>query len=202
VTLQARVDGWMRSGRSSNLTRPVDIVTMRKEANEKPYLIWIMNAIRGLPTSEDLRKTYFWESRRLGKLETESLSVIKRKSRMQRLWRVQWYGTVEMLIHNKKSDSSEWRIVFLMVQGHRLLWWRSINDFDSGIPPMGRLFLAGHAGLSSPSPLELREINGDDIDQVVCVFGSGSRVTILTSSLDSKFDLERSIETALLSKKD
>jgi hypothetical protein len=192
----------MRSGRTAQHTKHIDAVASSDEPTDNPYLIWILNAIRGLPTSEDLRKTYFWESRRIGALETESLSVTKRKSRMQRLWKVQWYGTVHMLIHNKKSDSSEWRTIFVLVQGHRLLWWRSIHDFDNGLPPMGRLFLSGHAGLSSPSPLELREMNVNEIDRVVCVFGSGSRVTMLTPSIDSKLELERTIEDALFSKND
>jgi hypothetical protein len=36
------------------------------EKKESPVGIWIKNAIRGLPTDEDLRKAYFWESRRVG----------------------------------------------------------------------------------------------------------------------------------------
>ena len=107
-----------------------------------------------------------------------------------------------MLLFNKKSDNSEWRIVFGLVQGHRLLWWRSIHDFDNGIAPLGRLLLTGHAGLTSPSPIELREMNAEEIDRVVCIFGSGSRATLLTSTVETKIDLERVIEAALLDKQD
>jgi hypothetical protein len=89
-----------------------------------------------------------------------------------------------------------------MIQGHRLLWWRSAGDFDSGLSPLGRLFLAGHAGLSSPSPLELREISPEDVQRVVCVFGSGSRVTILTQSIEAKDDLEKVVEAVVTSKID
>ena len=191
----------MRSGRSSKKTKSSDGAPSKAQS-ESPLMTWIINAIRGLPTSEDLRKTYFWESRRKGAQESESLSIAKRKARMKRLWRVQWYGSTRMLLLNKKSDSSEWRTVFVLVQGHRLLWWRSIHDFDSGVAPLGRLQLAGHAGLSSPSPLELREMNAEEIDRVVCIFGSGSRVTLLTSTLETKDELERVIETALLNKQD
>lgn len=175
---------------------------VEKEPAETPLATWVMNAIRGLPTSEDLRKTYFWESKRLGARETESLAAAKRKSRMQRLWRVQWYCTARMLAHNKTEDGPDWRTVFAMIQGHRLLWWRSIGDFDSGFPPLGRLFLAGHAGLSSPSPLELREISSDEVERVVCIFGSGSRVTILANSNEAKNDLEKAVEAAVSSKID
>ena len=189
----------MRSGRSLALKTTLEEPAAKKELVEIPFDTLIMNAIRGLPTSEDLRKTYFWESKRLGARETQSLAAAKRKSRMQRLWRVQWYGTVLMLTHNK-TESPEWRTVFAMIQGHRLLWWRSVSDFDSGVSPLGRLFLAGHAGLSSPSPLELREISPDDVQRAVCIFGSGSRVTVLAQSTEAKSALEKAVEAAVSSK--
>ena len=201
ITFMARFERWMRSGRSSKVAKSHSVATSDKVPTQSPFIIWILNAIRGLPTSEDLRKTYFWESRRMGSRETESLSAAKRKSRMQRLWRVQWYGTVQMLIMHK-TGSPEWRSVFIIVQGHRLLWWRSMNDFDSGISPMDRLLLSGHAGFSSPSPLELREISPNDVERVICVFGSGSRVTMLVSSLDVREDIERVVEAALSTKAD
>jgi hypothetical protein len=89
-----------------------------------------------------------------------------------------------------------------MIQGRRLLWWRSVGDFDSGVSPLGRLFLAGHAGLSSPSPLELREISPEEVERVVCVFGSGSRVTILAESIEAKAELDKVVEAAVSSKID
>ena len=183
------------------MAKTLDVLPIQVQ-NESPFATWAVNAIRGLPTSEDLRKIYFWESRRKGAQESESLSVAKRKARMKRLWRVQWYGTTRMLLVNKKLDTSEWRTVFVLVQGHRLLWWRSIHDFDNGIAPLGRLLLAGHAGLSNPSPLELREMNAEEMERVVCIFGSGSRATLLTSTVEAKLDLEGIIEAALFNKQD
>jgi hypothetical protein len=114
---------------------------------------------------------------------------------MQRLWKVQWFSTVRMLVHkDASSEHYEWRTVFAMIQGHRLLWWRSVADFDSGATPIGRLYLAGHAGLSSPSPLELRKISSGDTDRVVTIFGSGSRVTVLTQAVEAKVELEHVVE--------
>ena len=121
---------------------------------------------------------------------------------MQRLWRVQWYCTVQMLVQYAHAQRLEWRTVFAMVQGHRLLWWRSVGDFDDGLAPQGRLFLAGHAGLATPSPLELREISPDDVERVVCVFGSGARATILTQSVVAKEELELVVESAVSAKAD
>lgn len=161
-----------------------------------------MNAIRGVPTSEDLRRTYFWESRRVGGRETEQLATEKRRSRMQRLWRVSWYSQVRILGHDEITEIPAWRTVFSVVQGHRLLWWRSVGDFDNGMAPVGKLFLSGHAGLSNPSPLELREITTEELPHVVCIFGGGERVTILTPSDEGKMELESAIQNSVTRKVD
>jgi len=189
----------MNAQKTSTPPKPADT---DGEASGSPFGTWIINAFRGIPTSEDLRRTYFWEIRRLGAEETESLAAAKRKNRMQRLWRVQWYRSVRMLTESTKNEELEWRTVFAMIQGHRLLWWRSVGEFDSGVSPLGRLFLAGHAGLSSPSPLELRKISREDAERTVSIFGSGARTTILTESLEAKEELENAVEAALSSKQD
>jgi hypothetical protein len=88
------------------------------------------------------------------------------------------------------------------VQGHRFLWWNSVVEFDDGRLPNGRVFLAGHAGLASPSPLELRKIQGGDLERIVCLFGRGQKVTILVPSAHLKLELERAVSTALSTKTD
>lgn len=125
---------------------------------------------------------------------------------MERLWQVQWYDTIELLAFTKSGSSRlDRRNVFALLQGHRFVWWRSLRDFDDGIDPLGYLSLLGHAGLATPSPLEIRELKQDELARLVCIFGRGAekqeRVTILTQSLTSKTELEGMIE-ASLSKKD
>jgi hypothetical protein len=146
-----------------------------------------MNAIRGLPTDEDLRKTYFWESRRRGALEKNIHAEEKRKSRLRRLWRAQWYSSAHILRPNEEGQDLHWEIIFCMIQGHRFLWWRSPEDFDNGEAPLGRIFLAGHAGLATPSPLDMRSIRQTNC-RVVCGRGEDKqeRVTILTPTVDVK----------------
>jgi hypothetical protein len=169
-------------------------------------MTWIMNAIRGLPTDEDLRKTYFWESRRRGALEKNIHAEEKRKSRLRRLWRAQWYSSAQILRPNEEGQDLHWEIVFCMIQGHRFLWWRSPEDFDNGEAPLGRIFLAGHAGLATPSPLDMRSIRKDELLRTVCIFGRGEdkqeRVTILTPTVDVKNTLEDAIVSATTSKAD
>jgi hypothetical protein len=171
-----------------------------------PIVVWIMNAIRGLPTDEDLRQTYFWESRRCGALEKSKHAEEKRKSRLQRLWRAQWYSSVKILRPSDTSNDFYWVMAFAIIQGHRFLWWRSAEDFDNGEVPLGRIFLAGHAGLATPSPLELRSFQHDELARTVCIFGRGEenqeRVTILASAVDAKEALEEMIVSSATMKKD
>ena len=87
--------------------------------------------------------------------------------------------------------------MFTILQDNRILWWCSVADFDSGVAPLGRLVLAGHAGLATPTPLEMRHIDPDDVERVVCIFGSGERTTILTESLLVKQELENAVKIAL-----
>jgi hypothetical protein len=96
-------------------------------------------------------------------------------------------------IYSLAIPATDWNgaLAFALIQGHRLLRWRSVGDFDNGIPPLDRLFLAGHAGLSYPSPLVLRSLSLDEMQRVVCMFGSASLATILTPSITAKEDLEQ-----------
>jgi hypothetical protein len=166
-----------------------------------PIEKWIVNALRGVPNSEDLRRAYFWEARREGSRGAATQESIKRSRRLRRLWRVQWNGTVRMLPGKYNAGQPvDFRSVFLVLQGHQVMWWRTVVEFDNGGTPQGRLYLAGHAGLSSPSPLELKAIDEKDTSSVLCIFGNGARITVVMKSQTEKQQLEEAIETALSSK--
>jgi len=96
---------------------------------------------------------------------------------------------------------------FAMIQGHRFLWWKSVSDFDRGEPPAGRIFLAGHAGLASPSPLEMRAVKDkSDIARLTSIFGRGiqtqEKITILAPTEEEKDKLELAVSLAASSKRD
>lgn len=196
------------SGRSQPKDDDADGAEDREQQNASGSGIstWILNAFRGIPTDEDLRKVYFWESRRRGAEESERFFGDKRASRLERLWKAQWYSKVKLRRNafkgGSQSDSNEssadgMEEAFAIVQGHRLLWWRSARDFDNGELPEGRLFLSGHAGLATPSPLEMRTFSQEEMKLVIAIFGRGTtgqeRVTILAPSEDSKENLENTI---------
>ena len=171
-----------------------------EDEDEDAPIIWLKNAFRGLPTDEDLRKTYFWEGRRNGAKTRESYASEKRLARLKRLWRAQWHATIKIRGDSDSKSAkgaSTWNKIFAVVQGRRFLWWKTVEDFDNGRPPLGRLFLAGHAGLSGLSPIEMREIDPKDIPFIVGIFGRGlhdqQRITLLMPSSELKETLENSV---------
>jgi hypothetical protein len=172
---------------------------LEDEEREDGPIIWLKNAFRGLPTDEDLRKAYFWEGRRIGAKTREGYATEKRMARLKRLWRAQWHGMIKIRSGSKDKSAtcSTWDEIFAVVQGRRFLWWKSVKDFDSGSPPQGRIFLAGHAGLSGLSPLEMREIDKKYVPLIVGIFGKGlqeqQRVTLLLPNSDMKEALENAV---------
>uniref|UniRef100_A0A7R9ZHB4 C2 domain-containing protein n=1 Tax=Pseudictyota dubia TaxID=2749911 RepID=A0A7R9ZHB4_9STRA len=166
-----------------------------------PFATRLANFFTSLPTDEDLRRTYFWEARRVGEMERQKLAATKRKSRLRKLWRAQWFGTLEVkeqLMHaNAAGRRWVWETAFALIQGHRFVWWRSEKHFDDGEAPMGNIFFAGHAGLAGLSPLDLRELTPEEIPLVICIFGRGmegqQKITLLASSRQIKDALEDAV---------
>jgi hypothetical protein len=175
----------------------------RKDAS--PVTIWLSNFVRGLPLDEDLHKTYFWETRRAvtGKLQVEADE--RRSSRLRKLWRAQWCEVVEVLKSPDSSLKARVESAFVVIQGRRVMWWRSTNEFDSGEQPIGRILLHGHAGLATPTPVELKAIGEEDrISRAVSLFGKGAdtqeRITMILSCQPSKDAFEDAVNSAVLLK--
>jgi hypothetical protein len=169
-----------------------------EDEKEGTLALWAMNALRSLPTSEDLRKLYFWESLRIGYNEIEKHAQQKRGSRLKRLWKAHWYSRIRLWVRGPNEKEVSWQTVFAVLQGHRFLWWQSVRDFDDGENPAGVLCLTGHAGLSNPSPIEAREFSREELRRLVVVFGRGpnaqqQRITLLPQDLILKKNLENMI---------
>lgn len=176
-----------------------------KESGGKPnpLAIKITNAIRSIPTNEDLRKTYFWESRQLGTETAKKYALEKRESRLKKLWKAKWHSSIKILIQDDERDQRKQftfnlKPIFAVVQGHRFIWWDSVDEFDDGELPSGKVILSGHAGLGGPSPIEMRELDREsELPLCLTIFGRGShdqeRVTILLPDKNAKEDLENVI---------
>eukprot|EP00429_Kryptoperidinium_foliaceum_P034029 CAMPEP_0176170430 /NCGR_PEP_ID=MMETSP0120_2-20121206/87253_1 /TAXON_ID=160619 /ORGANISM="Kryptoperidinium foliaceum, Strain CCMP 1326" /LENGTH=135 /DNA_ID=CAMNT_0017508239 /DNA_START=258 /DNA_END=662 /DNA_ORIENTATION=- len=132
--------------------------------------------INSLPTNEDLRRAYFWETRRLGARENEKFASEKRVARLERLWKARWHASVEVRSNDEKEQAqSHWKSVFAVLEGRRFIFWASVAAFDSGELATGFLVLAGHAGITTISPIEAREIPEESmLERAVTIFGKGS----------------------------
>jgi hypothetical protein len=171
---------------------------------ESPIVVWIMNALRSLPTNEDLRKAYFWESRRLGAKQAEKHASDKRESRLKKLWKATWHSPVVLLIQNQKRDQHQGthllyhkKSCFAVIQGHRFIWWNSVRDFDDGELPEGKLLLSGHAGIGGPSPLEMRDLSKEELSLCLSIFGRGGagqqKVVMILPESATKEALEKAV---------
>jgi len=164
----------------------------------------ITNMIRSLPTNEDLRRAYYWESRRLGHDENQRFASEKRATRLERLWKSRWHSTVEIRAvddptseDRDESSESVWNDVFVVLEGRRFIFWKTVSDFDRGELSSGLLILSGHAGITTPSPIEMREIPRDTASRVVTLFGKGAqgqeRMTIVLPDEMSRRSLEAAV---------
>ncbi|EJK56333.1 hypothetical protein THAOC_23806 [Thalassiosira oceanica] len=146
---------------------------------------------------EDLRRTYFWEAKREGERERKKLAAAKRESRLEKLWKTQWHGTLKIKRNDPDTSLWRWESAFALIEGHRFIWWKSEKHFDTGEASEGSLFFAGHAGLSGLSPLDLRELPTGDIPSVVSIFGRGQqgqqKVTCLAPDHTAKQTLENAV---------
>lgn len=180
-----------------------------------PYMTRIVNFFQGIPTDEDLRRYYFWEAVKVGEQEREILATKKRTARLTKLWKAQWFGHIELKSQNHSASGDdqrkwEWRPIFAIVQGHRFIWWLSEKDFDEGENPNGQIFFAGHSGLAGLSPLELRELEQNEIPLVVSLFGRDAmktgqqlqtKISMLCPDRVAKESLEKAVLTACLDNK-
>jgi len=155
------------------------------------------NLCLSIPTDEDLRRTYFWEAKREGERERKKLAAAKRESRLEKLWKTQWHGTLKIKRNDPDTSLWRWESAFALIEGHRFIWWKSEKHFDTGEASEGSLFFAGHAGLSGLSPLDLRELPTGDIPSVVSIFGRGQqgqqKVTCLAPDYTAKQTLENAV---------
>jgi len=171
-----------------------------------PFATKIYNAIRSIPTNEDLRKTYFWESRQLGTETAKKYALEKRESRLKKLWKATWHSSsTRILVRGNGADHK--KLIFAVVQGHRFLWWNSVDEFDEGELPSGKVILSGHAGLGGPSPIEMKQLDKEkELHLCLTIFGRGNvgqeRVTLLLPDEGVKQDLENAIIHSSSFKKD
>ena len=176
------------------------ITSEKGAAKNNPTSVRLSNFFLSLPTDEDLRRTYFWEARREGERARKDLALKKRILRLNRLWKAQWFGCIELKegAFTAQADRPwDWEPAFALVQGRRFIWWRNERHFDDGEPPLGHIFFVGHSGLGGLSPLEMRELSKEEAVLVVTMFGQGvegqQKISLLCPTRKTKSALEDAV---------
>jgi len=219
----------------SNFLTAFNILSEAEPNNnaDSPFIIWFTNLFSCLPTDEDLRRTYFWETRQIDEHERHNLAQAKRAARLNRLWNARWYGAVRMKVavpstniqqqNNgaltisggvegdtiaRKKREWKWESVFVVIQGHRIVWWKNERAFDDGdaTPPLGQILFAGHSGIAGLSPLDIRQL--DDVTEVMRtlhIFGRGSqeqqKIALLAANEQEKEAIEDAVIAATMDEK-
>ena len=97
------------------------------------------------------------------------------------------------------AGGSTWDKRYMVLQGRRMVWWTNDEDMEVHAPT-GHLLLYGHAGITQPSPVDMREVGGDG--KLLAVFGMDvngrpQRRTIICQDDDSKYSLVWEINKVL-----
>jgi hypothetical protein len=101
---------------------------------------------------------------------------------------------------NGKREWS-WDSIFMVIQGHRIVWWSSEKHFDETETPASYVLLAGHAGLAGFSPIDMRDYGQDEMERIVTIFGRGPngqhKVSFLAHDIEEKANIEDAVIQAL-----
>lgn len=65
---------------------------------------------------------------------------------------------------------------FLVLQSHRVSWWKNEQEFDNGEECLAQVHWGGHSGLAGLSPLDLKTLSKEEVERSSTIFGrSGGR---------------------------
>ena len=135
-------------------------------------LTFLRNLWLSLPTHDDLRRIYASEHLAEKARRDAARASALRLAASQGLWRAQWQGAVR----RRGNGSESWADAYLILAGSLLAWWDSEARMEAEEPPRGAIWLKGHAGVTDPSPTEIRNLKsrGVDVARVVAVFGQAA----------------------------
>ncbi|GMI17155.1 hypothetical protein TrLO_g15726, partial [Triparma laevis f. longispina] len=131
----------------------------------------VTNLITMVPNSEDLRRYYFYENFRLGQIEKERIAEKRRIARLRTIWNSKFQAKIGV------RDGERWvHGCFLVLQSHRVSWWKNEQEFDNGEECLAQVHWGGHSGLAGLSPLDLKTLSKEEVERSSAIFGrSGGR---------------------------
>jgi hypothetical protein len=153
-----------------------------------PTEIRFFNTIETLPNDDDIQNAYNREQKAYLNTKNDEEKLRMRHGKLNLIFRSVWQGYVQI-----KSlgigNGVVWLNAYLVLQETRIVWWLKEDEIDAGKAPQQQLLLFGHAGITQPSPVDVREI-GDD-SRLVTIFGRDShgiphKWTVLCRDVESR----------------
>lgn len=175
------------------------------QPDDFPFDTRLQNLLEAVPNDDDLEQVYEWERKLHLKQEMEKHKNSLKRAKLRLVFECLWEGCVKLKINNSgalsTSSNKNWENMYIVLQGHRLVWWSGEHDIDAGKAPVGQLLLHGHAGVSHASPVDIREF-GDD-GRLLCIFGKSvngtpRKITLLCNSSSNCQKLSAAVNKLLL----
>lgn len=153
--------------------------------------------MEALPNDDDIQEAYRREQKTYEKHKEDELRLKMRSAKLNLIFTSLWSGSVQIKAIGI-GNGVIWSDGYAVLQETRFVWWLSEDDIDDGKPPQGQLLLFGHAGVTQPSPVDVREI-GDD-NRLVTIFGRDPdgmphKWTLLCKSSEMKTSLVQTVNT-------
>lgn len=156
------------------------------------------NLLAAVANDEDLRRSYTTEAKAFGQRQEAMAKKRRRRARLRALFNCQWEGSVRV----RAGTSATWASGgFTVLQGRRVLWWRSERDLEGGRPAAAQLLLQGHAGVTAPSPKDVMDMGGSEA-RLLAVFGrtvagGQERWVFVTATAEDKCAFSAAITSAV-----
>ena len=142
------------------------------EFDPVPNEIRLQNVMEALPNDDDIQNAYSREQKAYINTKEDEMKLKMRSAKLNLVFRSVWEGHVQIKAIGV-GNGVVWSPAFSVLQEMRFVWWLKEEEIDEGKAPQGQLLLFGHAGITQPSPVDVREI-GDDT-RIATIFGRDSQ---------------------------
>lgn len=175
------------------------------QPDDYPFDTRLHNLLEAVPNDDDLMRVYDEDRKRHIANVKENHKQMLKAAKLKIFFNCSWEGFVKIkdsVIDTTNGSRIGWHNAYIVLHGHRLVWWNSVEDINSGRAPVGQVLLFGHAGVSHASPLDIKEF-GDD-GRLLSVFGKDNaseqrKITLLCKSSSACQTLATAIQKLLQS---
>ena len=137
------------------------------------------NLLQSIANDDDLEQLYSKERKTALRDWQKQKADMIRKRQLEVVFKSAWEGYCKIKYADMSrgagsagQQQQQWEDAYLVAQGRRLVWWSNKRSIKEGRPCSGQVLLFGHAGLTQPSPVDVREVGEEHVTRLLAVFGS------------------------------